>query len=1052
MVLNWVLDKIAWDYNQRQLNKILPLVDKINDIDRQWDWLSDEKIKAKTQEFKDMLKSWTSLDELLPQAFAAVKQACKRLKWTKVVIKWQEHIWDMVPYDVQLIWWIVLHQWKISEMRTWEWKTLVATLPLYLNALEWKWAHLVTVNDYLASRDAEWMSNIFNWLGLSVWIVVKSTNINERRAEYEKDITYVENSELWFDYLRDNLARTTQDRNLIRRPLNYAIVDEVDSILIDEARTPLIISQPSAEATDKYLYYSQIIKLLKPCKGKQKVSKWFLKELLSDGEEEVIDDGDYYIDEKHKTVSLSSTGIRRLEEILKVNNLYKDLWYQEIHHIENSLKANAVYLKDKDYLVRDNEVLIVDEHTWRVMPWRRYSEWLHQAIEAKEWVQVQKESQTLATITYQHFFKQYAKLAWMTGTATTEWEEFEKIYNLEVIAIPTNRSVIRVDKNDKVFFNQIAKWKSVAETIKFYHEMWIPILIWTSSINTSEYVSDTLRKINIQHYVLNAKYHEQEANIVSNAWKFKSVVVATNMAWRGTDIKLDKDLSKNVTQNYVTWIKKVLKWDSYSKIPAKGFSWVVFSEYEFNNLIEWIKEWFNLSDEDIRSAEKNWHNVDWKSFKIEFNKSKKNKEQAFAEILVKNTEDKQPEIDERDIHYWLFILGTEKHDSRRIDNQLRWRAWRQWDPGISQFYVALDDEIMRKMGGDKIQAIARMLLPKEELESIELTQWQFTSSIERAQKQMEWWYFGIRKHLFEYDSVINKQRQRIYKKRDEIIVSLDSPSENKSWVVEEIISFIPEVLKKLIYTYTISRPWNLEEIILSVEQIFGLAFSIDELKRFQNTEDLNDYIYIRLKEYLDDKISKVQDMEYLKYSLRNYYLEVIDRHWVNHIDDLQYLRDKVSLYWYAQEDPLIMYKKEWYDKFLKLLFNIQQETLSFLFKADFTYVDQRSAVRTMPLSSSQISFQMPATPQMSWWEWIVNALKDAVKNISSKDLAEFEQIFSAKPDASIKPEIVEVWSDDVEVFELNNWKNTPNTDKVRPNDFCPCWSWKKYKKCCGANK
>lgn len=435
----------------------------------------------------------------------------------------------MVPYDVQLLGGIVLHNGAISEMKTGEGKTLVATLPVYLNALEGKGVHVVTVNDYLASRDSQQMGFLYERLGLSCGSVVKGTPIHLRREEYGKDITYVENSELGFDYLRDNLTRTLNERNVIWRPLNFAIVDEVDSILIDEARTPLIISQPSAEPTEKYAYYSKIVRMLTPCSGKKKTPKGFLAEVLNK-EEEQEEDGDYYIDEKNKNVTLSGQGITKLEKILNVENLYKDFGFDEIHHIENALKAQACYHDNKDYIVHEGEILIVDEHTGRTMPGRRYSEGLHQAIEAKENVNIQRESQTLATITYQNFFKLYKKLAGMTGTATTEGEEFEKIYDLEVLSIPTNRTVIRVDQNDKVYFNQNAKRNAVVDYIKFYHEAGVPILIGTSSIHTSELVSNILRDIQVQHYVLNAKFHQQEAEIVSNAGKMNSVVVATNMA------------------------------------------------------------------------------------------------------------------------------------------------------------------------------------------------------------------------------------------------------------------------------------------------------------------------------------------------------------------------------------------------------------------------------------------------------------------------------------------------------------------------------------------
>ncbi len=559
-MINRLMNLIGGDYNQKQIDAILPLVRDINHLYAEFDSLSDAAIQAKTDEFKTRLQAGETLDDLLPEAFAVVKQACKRLVGTTVKVKGQELTWNMIPYDVQLIGGIILHQGKIAEMKTGEGKTLVAVAPVYLNALAGKGVHVVTVNDYLASRDSEWMAHVYTWLGLSVGAVVKSTPLHTRREEYAKDITYVENTELGFDYLRDNLVKTLAERSLTWRPLNYAIVDEIDSILIDEARTPLIISQPREEPTEKYSYYAQVVNLLSPCSAKKKVSKGFIQEILNDeyGKEQE-EDGDYYIDEKTKTAQLSGKGIAKLEEILKVENIYKDMGYGEIHHIENALKAKAVYIKDKDYIIVNGEILIVDEHTGRTMPGRRFSEGLHQAIEAKENVKIQRESQTMATITYQNFFKQYAKLCGMTGTASTEGEEFNKIYELEVVIVPTNKTILRVDMNDKVYFNQHTKRKFVKDYIKFYHEIGQPILIGTADIATSEYVSKLLDKEAIVHYVLNAKFHEQEANIVSNAGKYKSVVVATNMAGRGTDIKLEEGLNEKMAQNYLKFFLKNTK-------------------------------------------------------------------------------------------------------------------------------------------------------------------------------------------------------------------------------------------------------------------------------------------------------------------------------------------------------------------------------------------------------------------------------------------------------------------------------------------------------------
>jgi preprotein translocase subunit SecA len=932
-----ILNAIAGDYNQRHINKLLPTLKRINEFDAQRDSLSDDQIKAKTQDFIDRYAAWESLDDLLPEAYATVKQACKRMRWFEATVKWQTVVWDMVPYDVQLLGWMILHYWKIAEMKTWEGKTLVATLPVYLNALSKKWVHVVTVNDYLATRDSEWMSHLYGWLGLTTGSVTKAVPPHLRRAEYEKDITYVENSELGFDYLRDNLVRSNKDRQLLRRPMNFAIVDEVDSILIDEARTPLIISYPSDEPTEKYAFYSTIVRQLKPCSGKKKVSKWFLGEMMN-GEEKQEEDGDYYIDEKNKNVTLSGLGIQKLENIIWVENLYKDLGFDEIHHIENALKANAVFQNNKDYIVQNGEILIVDEHTWRTMPWRRYSEWLHQAIEAKEGVIIQKESKTMATITYQNFFKLYKKLAGMTGTATTEGEEFEKIYWLEVLSVPTNKPTIRVDQNDKVFFNQNAKWTAVVDYIRFYHDAWIPILIGTSSIHTSEYVSDILRTLSIQHYVLNAKFHQQEAEIVANAGKHKSVVVATNMAWRGTDIKLEKWLHDKVAVGYAQWAKRKITWDTFSKTAPQWVSYTVYSSEEYDYTIEGIKQVFGLSDEHIRQATGQWFQSEAVRIKITLNTVAKQKNKTWgsiAEIVLTPVGVEKPDVISRDLHYGLFILGTEKHESRRIDNQLRWRAWRQWDPGSSVFFVALDDEIMRKMWGEKIQAVAKMLLPKDQLEQLELTQSQFTSSIQRAQKQMEWWNFSIRKHLFDYDSVINRQRQRIYNKRDEILwyeVALsDSLASPMTPTVLEVKSFVWDVVKGLIAKYE-ALDNDTPAIIDSISQ--ELWITIPQYDGSSKWPWLSNHITTIIEQAFDGIIAGGQPHA-VDATVRMIYLSTIDKYWVDHIDAMQYLRDKVWLYGYAQQDPLIIYKQEAFQKFEQLMGTIKLDSLWVIVRTDF---------------------------------------------------------------------------------------------------------------------
>lgn len=1039
MPLQWILNKIAGDYNEKQLKKLGPVIDEINTLCEEWDALSDEQIQAKTPEFQERLQNWETTDDILVEAFATVKQACKRMMGQEIEIKGEKDTWKMVPYDVQILWGIVLHQSNIAEMRTWEGKTLVATMPAYLNALTGKWVHIVTVNDYLASRDAEWMGHLYEWLWLSVWSVIKKTPLKERKAEYSKDITYIENSELWFDYLRDNLAKSKEDRNVIWRPLHYAIIDEVDSILVDEARTPLIISQPSEEPTEKYQYYARLVQLLTPSKGKKKVSKWFLHELLKEmrHEEEIEDDGwHYYIEEKTKSVTLSSAWIEKLEELLKIDNLYRDLGYDEIHHIENALRAQAVYHRDKEYLVKDGQVMIVDDHTWRVMPGRRYSEGLHQAIEAKEQVQIQRESKTIASITYQHFFKQYQKLSWMTGTAATEAEEFEKIYSLEVITVPTNKPILRVDKNDMVYFNQDAKWKAVVEHISFYHKVWVPILIGTSSIHTSELVSSILRKMSLTHTVLNAKFHEQEAKIVANAWKKWSLVVATNMAWRGTDIKLDPSLLPDQAAGYAAYIKSQI-W------KGVGFGGVVYSSLEFDLLIEAMKETFSLTDEQVRQAEK-WRQTVWDlTWKIVFNTSKNTKDQWFAEVRCKPATWGASETEEYDLHFGLFILGTEKHDSRRIDNQLRGRAWRQWDPGVSQFFVAMDDEIMRKMGWSKIQAAARMLLSKEDLEKMAFTQKQFTSSIARSQKQMEGYHFSIRKHLFDYDSVINKQRTRIYAKRDEILDLTDvTPEEGKiekeAWVItlqvfEEVRYFIDEVVESLVKTYTAMSPWNLQELLETLQEITGVSLLEEEVSSIRSASKLEEVLTQQLHDSFESLVQDV-DEERLNEYCKRVYLYVIDKNWMQHITDMQYLREKVWLYWYAQLDPLVIYKKEAFEKFQSMLFTIKKETLGQVFRTDFAWIQQ----------AEKIAVQMQQQNKKVNMVDILKAVTAWLKVQPPQQWQKKTEHAHKTLETGEKAEVLED-SGDIEVLEIEDeWDGSNQTSldvdttnvkkKLRPND------------------
>ena len=1018
-MLNWILNFIWGDYNQKQLDKIKPLITAISHFYAEFDSLSDEQIQAKTEEFRTRIQSGETLDDLLPEAFAVVKQACKRLVGTTCIVKGQEIVWNMIPYDVQLLGGIILHQGKIAEMKTGEGKTLVAVAPVYLNAISGKWVHVVTVNDYLASRDAEWMAYVYRRLGLTVGSVVKSTPLADRRNQYSADITYVENSELGFDYLRDNLVKTLGERNLTWRPLNYAIVDEIDSILIDEARTPLIISQPREEPTEKYTFYAQLIQALTPCSSKKKVSKGFIQEVLNDeyGVEHE-EDGDYYIDEKTKTAQLSGKGIAKLESLLKVDNIYKDMGYGEIHHIENALKAKAVYIKDKDYIISNGEILIVDEHTGRTMPGRRFSEGLHQAIEAKEGVQIQRESQTMATITYQNFFKQYQKLSGMTGTASTEGEEFSKIYELEVVIVPTNRGIRRVDLNDKVYFDQKTKWKFVKDYIKFYHQMGQPILIGTADIATSEHVSRLLEREAIVHNVLNAKFHEQEANIVSRAGKYKSVVVATNMAGRGTDIKLEDGLNEKIAQNYVAYMLKIAK-------SGTAFIGKIYSEEEYHLIKEALEHALDLQGETLE----NGIQINGVNILVKLNPKRKQNTDPYARILVRPQDWDQKDEEEKDLFFWLFILGTEKHESRRIDNQLRGRAGRQGDPGVSVFFVALDDGLMRKMWGEKIQALAGMLLSRADLENLELTQSQFTKSITRSQKEIEGWYFGIRKHLFDYDSVVDKQRKRVYKLRDDILEAETNEEKRKAYVEAFKDEFLTEA-KNIVITQINNAEMtgqSVADLLIVLNKEFGLNMTREEYEEVKNLthEEVKALLMERFDRYFT-KVFETLSEEILFDVFRGVHLHFIDKLWVDHIDDMQNLREKVGLMSYAQLDPLVMYKKESFEKFQELLQNIINSTAGYLMRLDF------EAIAWETQSSTAFS----ETDQENVMEIIAGADLPEQKRVVEDSRA---QIFEAQDDGEF------------EIFEVDNTPKTSPDAKVRPNDACPCGSGKKYKKCHGAN-
>lgn len=844
-MFNKILELIFGTKNERELKKLVPIVQQINALEPEVQKLTNEQLAAKTEEFKKRLADGETMDDLLPESFAVVREVARRTV-------------GMRHFDVQLMGGIVLHQGKIAEMKTGEGKTLAATLPIYLNALdardldgtprEGKGVHLVTVNDYLAKRDALWMGPIYLLLGLTVGVIQHESSFLvewenkerfttklvpcSRKEAYLADITYGTNNEFGFDYLRDNMKYSIED--IVQRGYNYAIIDEVDSILIDEARTPLIISGPSEESTSIYYRIDDIVRTLKR-------------------------DVHFEVDEKTRTVVLTEEGIDRVEKALKVGNLFDIRNMDYIHMVYNALKAHTLFKRDKDYIVKDGKVIIVDEFTGRLMPGRRYSEGLHQALEAKERVKIQQEYQTLASITFQNYFRMYKKLAGMTGTAATEAAEFAAIYNLEVVVIPTNKPMIRKDHPDVVYRTEEEKWEAVVDEIERLHKKGQPVLVGTLSIEKSEHLSRLLSRRRIKHVVLNAKYHEREAEIVAQAGRLGAVTVATNMAGRGTDIILGGN------PEYLA--KEMLK--KRGKDPA------AVSKDEWDRVYSEAKK---ITDEEHKKV-------------IELG--------------------------------GLFILGTERHESRRIDNQLRGRAGRQGDPGESRFYLSLEDELMRIFGSDRISGLMRRLGMER---GVPIESKLVSKTIERAQKQVEAQNFSIRKHVLEYDEVMNKQREVIYKKRREILEGKDLGPEIKE-IIRDILAWIidencPEKLP--------ASEWNWETLEKMLNYHFAFTLNDLDIDRTSITrEELEEKIYDELIRRYEAKRERageaMKDME------RFVMLQLIDKYWKDHLLAMDHLREGIGLRGYAQRDPLVEYKKEGFEMFSQMLNRIEEDAVRYIF-------------------------------------------------------------------------------------------------------------------------
>ena len=838
------LSKLFKSYSEKEVGRVMPIVEKINSLEPTVEKLTDAELRAKTDEFKSRLQKGETLDDILPEAFATVREASKR-------------VLGMRHFDVQLIGGIILHQGRIAEMKTGEGKTLVATLPVYLNALTGKGVHVVTVNDYLAKRDSEWMGKLYKFLGLTVGLVISGMTPKQKKEAYAADITYGTNNEYGFDYLRDNMVIRKEE--MVQRELNYAIVDEIDSILIDEARTPLIISGTAAESSDLYSKADDFVKRLK--------AKTIIEEDTKDLDQaEDNEKYDYVIDLKAKSATLTEKGTKKAEEYFKLENL-NDIENSDIvHYINKALHAHGIMKKDIDYIVKDGEVLIVDEFTGRIMYGRRYSDGLHQAIEAKEHVKIANESKTLATITFQNYFRMYNKLSGMTGTAMTEEAEFREIYNLDVISIPTNKPMIRQDLNDIIYKNEKAKFRAVVEDIRKSHEKGQPVLVGTVSIENSEKLSNILKREGIKHEVLNAKYHEKEAEIIAQAGKYGAVTIATNMAGRGTDIMLGGNSEFLAKQ----------------EMRKQGYS---------DELIEQANAHNETEDEEILKARETFNKYQNK-FEEEI---KEEKEKVLAAGGLK-------------------IIGTERHESRRIDNQLRGRSGRQGDPGESRFYIALDDDLMKIFGGDMITSVYNTLKADENM-PIEMGL--LSKTVENAQKRVEGQHFSIRKHVLQYDDVMNTQREIIYSQRREVLDGKD--------LKEKIQKMMRAVIEEIILTHETEEGLDKEGVKTEVKAI--LDIELNDVN--DNIQELIEELYNKVIENYTAKEKEIGEQT-LRELERVVMLKVVDQKWMDHIDAMDELKDGIGLRAYGQKDPVALYKLEGFDMFEQMTNDIKIDVVKIL--------------------------------------------------------------------------------------------------------------------------
>ena len=963
-MLDTLLAKVFGTQNQRDLKRVQPLVAAVGEREDAVRALSDDELRARTAEFRQRRDQGAGLDDLLTDAFAVVREAGRRML-------------GMRHFDVQLVGGVMLHRGKIAEMKTGEGKTLVATLAAYLNALGGKGVHVVTVNDYLARRDADWMGRIYRFLGMTVGVIQHDLRDAERHAAYRCDITYGTNNEFGFDYLRDNMKFDAAQ--FVQRGHNFAIVDEVDSILIDEARTPLIISGPAQQSTELYYEVDRIIPRLKPGAVTQ-------GNVPAERRAELEDTGDFLKDEKHKTVTLTESGMAVCEKLLKhrlqPGGLYDPANMPLLHHINQALRAHGLFERDVDYMVKDGKVVIVDEFTGRLMPGRRWSDGLHQAVEAKEKVRIERENQTLATVTFQNYFRKYDKLSGMTGTAETEATEFAKIYELDVFSVPTNRDLIRVEEPDLVYRTEREKNEAIVEDIVEKQEEGRPVLVGTVSIEKSERLSGLLKRRGVKHVVLNAKYHDKEAEIVAQAGRSGTVTIATNMAGRGTDILLGGNPEHMAR-------RQALADEVAERLPEDEAKFVDDERY-------------------VYFAHEGFHRVPRAAW-----------ERIHGRYRAQTDADHEAVVEAGGLH----IVGTERHEARRIDNQLRGRAGRQGDPGSSRFYLSLEDDLMRIFGSDRIQGLMDRLGMEE---GVPIEHGMVTRAIQRAQKQVEAQNFAVRKHLLEYDDVMNKQREEVYSLRREllegtIVLEDDDPVDSHEYVLTLAEGAIDEAVQTHCGRDTDPDEWDLTAVRRNVEELFG--FEAEELDGIElddkSPEEMHDALWALTRGRYEERTSEIS-ADLLRRVERDLMLQVVDTQWKDHLYGLDHLKEGIGLRGYGQRNPLVEYKRESFTMFQAMKQRIDEDTLRYLWR--LRPAPARDGGGRQPALRAR-----PAAP------------------LSFNDPGQEARALAGGPPAGAARRPARSGGDDAPVRTVRR-----DMPKVGRNEPCPCGSGKKYKKCHGA--